>query len=184
MSSESPNRAALPFHQRHAFALKLLIGALLLVHTAWICIHLALVAQERINPWKLGGYGMYTVPHPDALTHVYYFDETAAKWVEIPRKARRFNSFAFDSRNYLHVFRCRPPSEASIVGFLDENPHLRHRPLTLALSEQVFERKPVVVKRQIYAKVEIAWAGETRFGYRGEICDQTFAGELDYTAPE
>lgn len=184
MSSETTGRAGLLLLKRHGFACKLLIGVLLSLHVVWICVHLVLVAGERINPWKLGGYGMYTLPSPQALTHVYTFNEAAEEWIEIPRKARAFESFEFDRRNHLHVFRCRPPSESSIVAFLDQNPHLRYRPLTLALSEQLFDREPIGVRRQIYAKVEIAWAGQTRFAYRGAICDKTFDGAVDYAAPE
>lgn len=184
MSSERSGGVDPPFFKKRGFAGQLLVGILLSVHLVWICLHLVLVAGEEINPWKLGGYGMYTVPSPDARTHVYIFDESGGKWIEIPRRQRGFESFEFDRRNHLHVFRCRAPSEASIVGFLDQNPHLRYRPLTLALSEQLFDRSPVAVRRQIYAKVEIAWAGRTRFAYRGAICGKTFEGAVDYVAAE
>ena len=62
-------------NSRGSFALKLLVGLLLLAHAGWICVHLNLVAREQINPWKLGGYGMYTVPHYKALTHVFVIQD-------------------------------------------------------------------------------------------------------------
>ena len=36
---------------------------------------------------------------------------------------------------------------------------------------------------KIYAKVEIAWNGETLFGYRGDICGNSFEGRVIYHAP-
>jgi hypothetical protein len=183
MFSKSTNHAEIPDHKRGGFAVKLLIWLLLLSHVGWICVHLNLVAREQINPWKLGGYGMYTVPHYAPLTHVFLLDDKSQKWFEIVRRHHLFNSFQFDRRNFLHIFRCRAPSEESIVAFMDENQHLRYRPLVLALSEKLFTRKPINLKREFYTKVEIAWAGKTLFGYQGEICGKSFEGRVVYHAP-
>ena len=50
-------------------ARKAVIFGLLALHTVWIANHLRLVYQDRINPWRLGGYGMYTRPNsPTVLT--------------------------------------------------------------------------------------------------------------------
>ena len=183
MFSKSTNYAEISDHKRVGFAFKFLVGLLLLAHVGWICVHLNLVAREQINPWKLGGYGMYTVPHSKALTHVFVINDNSKKWFELARHRHLFNSFLFDLKNFLHVFRCRASSEGSIVAFLDENPHLRYRPLVIALSEMRFTRKPLSSNREIYAKVEIAWNGETLFGYRGDICGKSFEGRVKYHAP-
>ena len=183
MFSKSTNHAEIPDHKRGRFALKLLVGLLLLAHVGWICVHLNLVARELINPWKLGGYGMYTVPHYVALTHVFLVDDKSQRWFELARHRRLFNSFQFDLKNFLHIFRCRASSEESIVAFMNENPHLRYRPLVLAVSEKLFTRKPISSNREIYAKIEIAWTGKTLFGYRGEICGKSFEGRVVYHAP-
>lgn len=169
---------------RHgAGAQKVLVAALLFVHTAWICIHLGLVATEQINPWKLGGYGMYTVPHYNARTHVYIFDQNNRSWVELRRDQHKFNSYLFDNNNYLHVFRCHAPSEAAIVSFFDENPHLRYRPLLIAIGELRFSRYPISVARDAPVRIEIAWGGRTKFGYRGVACGEEFSGEVVYQPP-
>ena len=168
---------------RAGLGLKIFVGLLLLAHVGWICVHLNLVAKEQINPWKLGGYGMYTLPHHKALTHVFIIHEKSKKWFELARHRRLFNSFQFDTKNFLHVFRCRVSSEESIVAFMDQNPHLRYRPLVIALSETQFIRKPISSNREIYSKVEIAWNGKTLFGYRGKICGKSFDGRVIYHAP-
>ncbi|MEM7236656.1 MAG: hypothetical protein AAF501_02350 [Pseudomonadota bacterium] len=160
---------------------KILIGVLLAVHVAWICTHLTLVSKELIDPWKLGGYGMYTVPHSFARSHVYLYDQGQQDWHEL--EDNQANSFAFDTANHLPAFRCRIPTEASIVGFLDDNPHLRFKPITLALSEVVFSRDPIGSSRKLYGNVEIAWGGTERFGYRGDVCGKAFDGSVDYSPP-
>jgi hypothetical protein len=184
MFSKYTEHAKIPDHKRGDFAVKLLIWLLLLSHVGWICVHLNLVAREQINPWKLGGYGMYTVPHYAPLTHVFLFDDQSQKLFELVRRRHLFNSFQFDRRNFLHIFRCRAPSEESIVAFMDENQHLRYRPLVLALSEILFTRKPINLNREFYTKVQIAWNGKTTlFGYQGEICGKSFEGRVVYHAP-
>lgn len=160
---------------------KLAVGLLLLAHVAWLGVHLTLVAEERINPWKLGGYGMYTVPNPLARTHVALYDNESGKWVTLAND--QANSFNFDNENYLHVFRCNLPSKDAFIGFMDENPHLRHRPLTIVLSEQQFSRDPVDVSREIYARMEIRWTGRTVFAVKGVVCNDVFEGTVEYQPP-
>ncbi|MGF1552793.1 MAG: hypothetical protein ACFBWO_09860 [Paracoccaceae bacterium] len=188
-SSPSPGsaiaaRLGLPARGTAPGRLWALVVVLLALHVGWVATHLSLVANERINPWKLGGYGMYTVPHKNPLAHVFLYDRQAGRWRELPRSAGKFNSFAFDTANHLHVFRCRPPSEASLVGFLDENPHLRHRELTLVISELAFLDDPIRAERQAQSRVQIAWGGRGRFGYRGEVCGERFEGEVAYAPPD
>ena len=52
----------LPFSDSAGWSLrKLVIVALVVLHSVWIVVHLNLVSRDLINPWKLGGYGMYTI---------------------------------------------------------------------------------------------------------------------------
>ncbi len=157
------------------------VGLVLGLHLGWLGTHLWLVSEERINPWKLGGYGMYTVPFPAPLTHVYLFDTAARGWAELERGT--FNSYAFDSANHDFVFRCRPLGAAALTAFLDENPHLRFRPLTLVVSEVQFSRAPVAAERMPVITAQLAWGGRSKFAFRGEACGTSFAGESDYLAP-
>ena len=55
----------LPFSDSAGWSLrKLVIVALVVLHSVWIVVHLNLVSRDLINPWKLGGYGMYTTLTP------------------------------------------------------------------------------------------------------------------------
>ena len=38
------------------------VGALLVLFTAWPGVHIALVESYHVNPWKLAGWGMYSAP--------------------------------------------------------------------------------------------------------------------------
>ena len=71
MFSKSSNHAAIPDQKRGGFAVKLLIGLLLLSHVGWIGVHLNLVARGQINPWKLGGFAMYVAPRPPVKVVLY-----------------------------------------------------------------------------------------------------------------
>ncbi|HUF57244.1 MAG TPA: hypothetical protein VMM55_11865 [Thermohalobaculum sp.] len=168
---------------RARLARRVLVGLLLFAHATWICVHLGLVAAEEINPWKLGGYGMYTVPHKDPLVHVFLLDAETQEWREIPRALRSFNTYRFNRANFWHVFRCRPPSSRSLVAFMEENPHLRYRPMTIVLTEVNFVRQPIAAKREAHATLQIAWGGKERFGYRGEVCGKAVEGTADFAEP-
>jgi len=48
-----------------------LLGALLLVLTLWPIAHIGLVFRFDLNPWKLAGWGMYTVPQLPPYLRVY-----------------------------------------------------------------------------------------------------------------
>jgi hypothetical protein len=37
---------------------------LLIINVGWICVHMFFHHQGLLNPWKLGGYAMYTKPTP------------------------------------------------------------------------------------------------------------------------
>ena len=172
-----------PANQPPRRVLTVIVGILLALHVGWLCVHFWLVKNHQINPWKLGGYAMYTVPHLNPLTHVFVFDEAGQRWAELERSRALFNSYNFDKLDDLHVFRCRPPGTDSLIGFMDENPHLRYRPLTIAISERQFFKDPIRAERHPVMTVQIAWAGQTKFAYKGEICGKPFEGSTPYTAP-
>lgn len=55
----------MPFSDPAGWSLrKATIVGLVVLHSAWIVFHMILVSRELINPWKLGGYGMYTTLTP------------------------------------------------------------------------------------------------------------------------
>ena len=140
----------------------------------WIAVHIGLVMNERINPWKLGGYAMYTVPPPQSQVHVFTRDGQA--WVP---GGEGYWVFSFFEANHHNVFRCAAPPEAALRGFLDENAGVRGKAVRLALSEEVMTREPFHIGRVIYATIELAWSGET-VTWRHEACGEQSEGRFAY----
>lgn len=156
------------------------IAVLLTAHVCWIGVHLWLVKNGRINPWKLGGYGMYTVPHLNSMTHVFVFDKATNGWKELSREQLQFDSYVFNASNDWHVFRCRPIDAESLTAFLERNNHLRYRSLLIAITETRFDRYPIKITREAVQQVEIGWGGKNKFGFRGKACGETYSGESTF----
>ncbi len=153
----------------------IIIIGLLALHTFWIITHLTLVSKGLINPWKLGGYGMYTKPNYRAKLSVF---DISSKQVVIPRA--KYKSSNFRDANLRYVFRCRQFNEEVFLVFFQDNPHLANRDLRFVLREKVFSQKPVAVKRETYSAAEIHWPQKDQFTYRGEICGTEYSGAAEY----
>ena len=86
-----------------------LVG-IFIIHTLWIVVHLILVMNNQINPWKLGGYGMYTVPSPSFKIDVTGYDglgnELAMEFpIEFEDKLYRiFNAGCINSGKSLYEY--------------------------------------------------------------------------------
>lgn len=44
--------------------MRLFCGALIIANVCWVIVHMFFHYQGVLNPWKLGGYAMYTKPSP------------------------------------------------------------------------------------------------------------------------
>jgi len=47
------------------------VHALLIAFTLWPAVHMTLVRVYGVNPWKLGGWGMYAAPQLQPSVHVF-----------------------------------------------------------------------------------------------------------------
>lgn len=165
----------LPFSNPAVWSVKkvFLLG-LVILHAVWIVIHLNLVSRELANPWKLGGYGMYTTANKRPMLHI--FD-------------RRFNQFLIPltandrakigRANNFFVFRCQPMTEHSLESFFTDNPRLIGFPLRFIVTERKMMRNPLQLKRLPYSVVDIRWTGQSTFDYGGEVCGERYNGEAE-----
>ncbi len=153
----------------------IIIIGLLVLHTGWILTHLTLVSRGQINPWKLGGYGMYTLPDYKAKLRIY---DISSK----PKLMRRNNykTRNFRNANLRYVFRCRAFSEDGFLVFFQDNPHLVNTDLKFVLRERAFSRSPVGVKRVTYSTADVRWPKQDTFTYMGEICGTKYTGKAKY----
>lgn len=59
------------------------------IHLTWVCVHMVMVYYEMVNPWKLGGYAMYTVPAPCFSSHVFWIDSDGVQQtIPVDKKIR------------------------------------------------------------------------------------------------
>ncbi len=156
-------------------ALHYIVAGLLVVHTSWIIVHLNLVSRELINPWKLGGYGMYTQPNNRAKLRLF---DIRSKPKRISK--RKYIGKGFRDANFRYVFRCRKIGRAEFLIFLTDNPHLANRDLRFVIREREFSRSPVGTKWVKHSVVELRWPQSDKFTYSGEVCGKKYAGEVVY----
>jgi hypothetical protein len=162
------------------------VWGLLIVHIAWIGNHMRLIASDQINPWRMGGYAMYTVPNLAQRTRVFDANmPDAPLLVNMLRyeKATRFT-------NYGRTFRCANVPASALLAFLEENQTLVGRNLVFVYSEREFVRAPPAAKRVNKGMVFLTWQNEHTFTYtnrfcgREEISTATLPESLSVPSPE
>ena len=152
---------------------KILLIAIIFVHAAWIVIHLNLVSRDLVNPWKVGGYGMYTVPDPEPHLHVY---DQMFVGVEVP--ICNASHYRFMKNNRFFSFRCQPLTEHSLQVFFQQNPQLIRHVLRFFISEVKFSREPVNAGRQLHSVLEVRWKDPETFQYVSQVCGKIYEGEV------
>ena len=143
-----------------------IIAALLICHIAWIANHMRWIANDQINPWKLGGYAMYTVPDLAARLVVVdpAFSEAPVR-VSLTRylAAQRFI-------NPGRVFRCAHMTAEAIRALIYENRHLIGRNIALIITESRFVHDPPSLKRGMQGRVLLTWHDMKTFTFVSNFC--------------
>lgn len=146
------------------------VAGLLILHIGWIANHMRWVATDQINPWKLGGYAMYTVPAPVAQFQVYDAD--------FPDTPALVNGMQYEAAERLtnagRTFRCAPVPPAAMRGFFEENGNLIGKHLALIYTERRLYRDPRTFKREIQGVIELSWQDERTFTYRSRFCGKEY----------
>jgi hypothetical protein len=152
--------------------MKWIVGGLLLLQIAWIGNHLRWVSTGQINPWKLGGYGMYTVPNPRPALAVYD--------ANFPNAPLGVNSTGYDLAtrftNGSRAFRCADVPAEALVAFFDDNRDLIGRNLAFVYAEGQFVRDPPSVKKVIQGVATVTWQDGQTFTYTNQFCGTTHVG--------
>lgn len=145
---------------------KWVVAGLLILHIGWIANHMRLVATGQINPWKLGGYAMYTVPALVPKFQVYDAD-----FPDMPAEVNAIRYEAAESfTNVGRTFRCAPVPPAALRGFFAENANLIGKHLAFIYTDVRFYRNPRSIKREIQGVIELSWQDERTFTYRSRFC--------------
>lgn len=151
---------------------KWIIAGLLILHIAWLGNHLRWVSDGQINPWKLGGYGMYTVPDPDPRMRVY-----DANFPDAPigaNMARYLLAVLFTNSG--RVFRCADVPAEALFGFFYDNRELIGQQLAFVYSERQFNHDPPSAKRVKQGMVIVAWQDTQTFTYTNRFCGKAHTG--------
>jgi hypothetical protein len=162
--------------------LKFVIFAVLIFHTLWILNHLRWVATGQINPWELGGYGMYTAPEPRATLTLFDARFPGAYFRLDPStysltRYRNVSKFT----NIRRAFRCAHIRPEQLKAFFEENPQFRGRNLGFLYTEGKFIRNPVSVRRVEQGHVTIIWTGNDFFEYTSEFCGDRETGKVSFS---
>jgi hypothetical protein len=157
------------------------IWGLLILHIAWIGNHMRLVAAGQINPWRLGGYAMYTVPNPAERSQLFDADfrdmPVQAYFLQYERATRL--------TNYGRAFRCANVPASALLAFFEENQDLIGRNLAFVYSEKQLVRTPPGTKRVTQGVVVVIWRDERSFTYTNRFCgrEETASATLPETLP-
>ena len=145
---------------------KWIVAGLLIVHIAWIGNHLRWVAGGQINPWRLGGYAMYTAPPPGVRLQIYF-----AGRPDVPIRANliRFN-LATRFTNGLRTFRCADVPAAALLAFFDENRGLIGTNLEFVYREGRFIHDPPSIEIVTQGVVIVFWQDIQTFTYSNKFC--------------
>jgi hypothetical protein len=156
----------------------MLVAGLLIVHSVWILNHLRLVAGDKINPWKLGGYGMYTVPDPRQRLAILV--ETEGGFREIDQRTlnmegfREHMPFADQSRS----FRCIAPPEAAIASLIRDNYPLKHTAMAIVYIERAFDKAKRNVVNDTRGQMIITWEDLAELTYSNTLCGIETSGRI------
>src|SRR5262245_62766746 len=107
-----------------------IVAGLLILHIAWIGNHMRLVASGQINPWRLGGYAMYTIPNPTARPLIF---DTSIPDMPIRARLMQFE-LATRFTNASRQFRCADVPAKALIALFDENIDLIGKNLAIVFS--------------------------------------------------
>ena len=155
--------------------LKFVVITFLILHTLWLVNHLRWVATKQVNPWKLGGYGMYTVPPPSV--------SLALLDLRNPAGVRRIDPRTYSLKRFWaltpsRAFRCSHVKSKELKAFFEENPQLRGNNLGFLFMEDLFIHDPVSVKRVRQGRVSVIWISRSFFDFTSEFCGSHETGRV------
>lgn len=144
---------------------KWIIAGILIFHIAWIGNHMRWELNERINPWKLGGYAMYTSVNP--LPGVRLYEPVSRERIKadfVPYEAATLFT------NGRRAFRCASVPPRALVAFFKANTDLIGKSLVFVYSERQLFRDPLSTKRVTVGVLFVTWQGAEEFSYTSNFC--------------
>lgn len=145
---------------------------LLAAHIAWVCWHISLVAAERVNPWKLGGYAMYTQPSRGVSLVINELNpDGTIKLVDWPNEegVRSYELDRFYRANWYFNLYCKPVTKNSLAKLFDDNQVLQGKDILIELYAERFRAKPLRMDTEKIAEIKVLWP-DNDFVYEARHC--------------
>lgn len=144
---------------------KVLLG-LLIVHVVWVCIHVYLAAQDAVNPWKMGGYGMYVEPKRSTAVDVHRVLGGVVDTRLHPTNLVRFMSANQDFNIY-----CKAPNARSLRYLITDNPDLIGEPFVIEIFRYQFMIDPLRTEVVQVGQTRVEWIDDATVTYFVTTCN-------------
>lgn len=157
-----------------------MVYALLAAHVLWIANHMRLVYLDRINPWRLGGYAMYTVAKP--RLKIRFLDQSVpGSPMVMPGDGISFKAMnaATQFTNVGRTFRCAHIPPRALRAFFVENARLAGLDMSIVLFDTKFLRKAPWFEGRQQGEVAIHWQDAKSFQYKSVFCENEETGTVD-----
>jgi hypothetical protein len=139
--------------------------AILVCHILWMVFHLSQAATDSINPWKLGGYGMYVQPNKSAYTEFWLRDSQSEALSALDLDVANFKT-----KNLKFNLHCKPPTASSFQVLFKDNPEIVGKELKLEIMAPEFMHEQLRVDYRKVAEMYIEPRDEKSFVYSGTVC--------------
>lgn len=157
-----------------------ILVVILAVHTGWVLNHLRLHSQGQINPWKGGGYGMYTNINPKPNFFVWTSDVTPVVTNRSTRVLEPSTRSLLENQSLINTgrfFRCSPVSEFALIQFVRKNrPKLKQYSVIKIRSLEI-SRENRSTKVTIVGSVQFDIANNY-VNYTSKICGNEKSGRV------
>lgn len=138
------------------------------IHCIWLSTHAYLVSQDKINPWKLGGYGMYTGPSPRPYAEVSFKNIENDGFTVIPWNQLNFQGY--HSASFHHNFYCKKITAKELDVFFQDNKHLRGHDIQIQVKVNAMQKDPISKIRKTISIVDIHWETQYKYTYHVQYC--------------
>jgi hypothetical protein len=124
---------------------KQILTAALIVFTLWPLVHMELVRRYRISPWKLAGWGMYSMPRitPGIGILVQRGNEAPAPMPSVPPEVLTACDMFSSRRLWLHYL-----AKPDTIGALVLATHPDYRRVTIFTVEPVLDPTTGMVRTE------------------------------------
>lgn len=145
---------------------QILLFLILALHGLLLVTHLTLHVRDEVNPWKLGGYGMYTMPSP-ATTVTVIAESNPDRFVYVG---------GLREHNWYFNWYCKTISKQSLDTLLTENHWLIGEPFTITVTTEDFRHYPAGRVDRVIHEATVTWETPDTYLLSGVAC-----GRKDYS---